>query len=192
LTEQQDKRSKHVERIKSAVNNLNDILSDFLSLSKIEEGKVLADFRKFNLFKLVGEVIAELKPIAQEGQEISHSHQGNEQANLDPKLIRNILINLISNAVKFSPGNNPVRIDTVVTEDTVQISVKDEGIGISPEDQEHLFERFFRGRNATNIQGTGLGLNIVLKYVELMGGRIELESVLDQGTEFKIIFPVKS
>ncbi|MCX6352377.1 MAG: PAS domain-containing sensor histidine kinase [Bacteroidetes bacterium] len=187
-TEQQDKRAKHVDRIKSAVNNMNDILSDFLSLSKIEEGKVVADFKEVNLKTIATEVVNEMKGICKEGQQINYTHSGEEEINNDPKLTRNILINLISNAIKFSDENKEITLTTSSDKNAVTISIKDQGIGISKEDKEHLFERFFRGQNASNIQGTGLGLNIVAKYVELMNGYLEMESELDVGTTFTITF----
>ncbi|MFI5218717.1 MAG: PAS domain S-box protein [Bacteroidia bacterium] len=191
-TEQQEKRMKHVERIKSAVNNLNDILSDFLSISKIEEGKVLADFRNFDLNKMANEISNEMKGLAKPGQQIIHEHSGVGEVKLDPKLIRNVIINLVSNGLKFSDENKNIWIKTSVQKNGVHIEVKDEGMGISNDDQKHLFERFFRGNNATNVQGTGLGLNIVANYVELMNGYIEMESELEKGTTFKITFPNNS
>lgn len=188
-TDQQEKRIKHVNRIKSAVNNLNDILSDFLSLSKIEEGKVIADIKKFNLKNLADEVSNDMKGIRKDGQEIVYTHKGDEEIKLDPKLIKNVIINLVSNAIKFSAENKKIYLKTYADKKAVKIEVLDEGMGISKDDQEHLFERFFRGQNATNVQGTGLGLNIVAKYVELMGGFIEMESELEKGTTFRMIFP---
>jgi len=188
LTDQQDKRTRHVDRIKSAVNNLNDILSDFLSLSKIEEGKVHAIFKEFNLKNHVEEIRNEIKGIAKAGQNIIYNHTGKEEVELDPKLTRNIIINLISNAIKFSEENKNVQINTFTDKSKVIIEVVDEGMGISKDDQEHLFERFFRGQNATNVQGTGLGLNIVSKYVELMDGKIEMKSKLEEGTSVTITF----
>jgi len=188
-SEQQEKRTRHVDRIKSAVNNLNDILSDFLSLSKIEEGKVMAEYKKFNLKALADEVSNDMKNLRRDGQEIICLHKGSEEVELDPKLVRNIMINLVSNALKFSGEHKKIRLTTVAGKKDTTIEVQDEGMGISREDQEHLFERFFRGHNATNIQGTGLGLNIISKYVELMNGKIEMESELEKGTTFRIILP---
>ncbi len=185
-TEQQDKRTKHVGRIKSAVNNLNDILSDFLSISKIEEGKVLADYGNFNLKELITDIKGEMGGLLKPGQTILYSHTGNEIINSDKKLIRNIIINLTSNAIKFSDENKSVEIKSVVNEEQIKISVADSGMGISEEDKKHLFERFFRGQNAINVQGTGLGLNIVANYVELLNGYIEMESELDKGSCFII------
>jgi len=189
VTEQQEKRVKHVERITSAVNNLNDILSDFLSLSKIEEGKVIANLKLFNFKSLVAEIINEMKGICKNNQEIHSTYAGHEEIALDPKLTKNIIINLIANAIKFSGENQNIYLDIIIDSNDIKITVRDEGIGISPDDQKHLFERFFRGKNATNIQGTGLGLNIVLKYLELMNGMIEMHSVLDEGSTFIITLP---
>lgn len=187
--EQQEKRIKHVERIQSAVNHLNDILSDFLSLSKIEEGKVLACYSVNNLKELVDEVVAEMRLISKDGQQIIHLHEGPEAVEFDPKLTRNIVINLLSNAIKYSKENQKVYIKTLVGPEHFLIEVRDEGMGISKEDQVHLFERFFRGHNAVNIKGTGLGLNIVAKYVELMDGNIEMDSDLNKGTTFRVSLP---
>ena len=187
--EQKEKRIRHVDRIKSAVGNLNNILGDFLSLSKIEEGKVEAQFKKFNIEELVDEIHSEIKGICKPGQKIIQVHEGIYDVELDPKLTKNILINLISNAIKFSEENKNVYITTSVNKDHIKLTVKDEGMGISSDDKTHLFQRFFRGENASNIQGTGLGLNIVSKYVELMKGRIEVESELEKGTTFIINFP---
>jgi PAS domain S-box-containing protein len=188
----EDKKLKHVARIKSAVNNLNDILSDFLSISKMEEGKVNSELLNFDLKSLADEVVNDLRVMAKPGQKITYLHEGNEMVFLDPKLLRNILINLCSNAIKFTPENKSIAIRTWSGTDGVGLEVNDTGIGISEDDQKHLFERFYRGKNVTNIQGTGLGLHIVGNYVDLLKGHITLSSVLNQGTTIKIIFPNQS
>ena len=107
----------------------------------------------------------------------------------DKNFLRNILLNLTSNAIKFSPENSTIHVSYQLTPAMVTLSVADKGIGISEEDKEHLFERFFRGKNAGNIQGTGLGLHIVSKYLELMNGTIECDSILNQGTTFTVHIP---
>jgi PAS domain S-box-containing protein len=188
---QQDKRLKHVERIKSAVNNLNNILGDFLSLSKIEEGKVSAVIKEFDLPELVHEVKNEILGLCKQGQKLMISHKGDSLVRLDPRLVKNILINLISNAIKFSEENKQIWVSTSATASLLKIEVRDEGMGISKDDMEHLFQRFFRGENATNIQGTGLGLNIISKYVELLNGYIDVKSDLDKGTTFTLNFPTR-
>lgn len=187
-TEEQDKRNKHIHRIKSAVNNLTDILNEFLSIGRIEDGKIVAHFNEFDIHEMVTNLCNEIQGIAKQGQYINYVHSGQRQVWLDPSLLRNILINLLSNAIKFSPEFSTITIETLVTHHRIRIMVRDNGIGISGTDQDHLFERFFRGANVTNIQGTGLGLHIVGKYIELMDGTIECSSELEKGTTFTITF----
>lgn len=184
-----ENRVKHTSKIKTSINNLTDILNDFLSVSKLEEGKIENMPESINLQMFITDVIAEMKGMITGGQNIKQLHIGNDMAVLDKKLIKNVLINLISNAIKFSPEEGNIEVAANVVKSNVKISVKDSGIGISKEDQKHLFQRFYRGHNATHIQGTGLGLNIVAKYVELMNGSIELTSEENKGTIFTIIIP---
>lgn len=185
---EQTKREKHISRIISAVNNLTNILNEFLSVGKIEEGKLVLNISSFNVKKLIEGIITDLKSMLKLGQEIIFSHEGNEEIILDSSLLKNIILNLISNAIKFSSEHSPIHISCCCKEDEFEIKVKDKGIGISKEDQEHLMDRFFRGANAVNVQGTGLGLHIVSKYVECMQGKMSYESALNEGTTFTIIF----
>lgn len=189
--EDQPKRDKHIQRIVSSVNMLTDILNDFLSVGKIEEGKIQVRFSEFNLKEFMHHLGAELHPIFKKEQKIEYTHSGPELVYLDQALLKHIVMNLVSNAIKFSPEKASIDIRTNIEDDgTVSLIIKDAGIGIPKEDQEHLFERFFRAGNAVNIQGTGLGLHIVSKYVELMNGDIKCESEPDKGTEFLITFRV--
>ena len=187
-TDEQDKRDKHIQRIKSAVHNLTDILNEFLSIGKIEDGKIVTNFSVFNVKELLTNICNELQGITKNGQQLKLDFEGEEMVELDITLLRNVFINLLSNAIKFSPEQALIHIGGKVDESGSSFTIRDRGIGISREDQEHLFERFFRGKNATNIQGTGLGLHIVGKYVELMNGRIRCESELENGTTFIINF----
>jgi len=184
-----EKQDKHISKIKSSINNLTDILNDFLSVSKLEEGKVENMSEEFNLKSFVTEIISEMQLITKDEQKIVYIHFGNEIVKLDKKLLKNILFNLISNAIKFSDEGKIIDVSSEIKKSAVVISVKDHGIGIPKEDQKHLFERFFRGNNVTNIQGTGLGLNIISKYVELMDGSIDVTSEENIGSTFSIIFP---
>lgn len=187
--EDQDKRDKHIMRIRSSVNNLTDILNEFLSLGKIEEGKIQQHVSEFNVKEQLQLMIQEIQPILKKEQEISYNHNGGVHVKMDLSLLRNIMINLISNAIKFSSDGATIWAESEVNgSGTLTIQVKDQGLGIPNEDKKHLFERFFRGKNVTNIQGTGLGLHIVSKYVELMGGSIEVESELNEGTAFTLKF----
>lgn len=191
-TEDQPKREKHLQRIVSSVNMLTDILNDFLSLGKIEEGKIQVRFTKFNIQELVIAVAGEIKNNLKKQQTIKCHHDGETEVYLDASLLKHILMNLISNAGKFSDEGSSIEIKTINRKGYITLSVKDHGIGISKEDQKHLMERFFRGANAGNIQGTGLGLHIVSKYAELMHGTVECKSELEKGTEFIITFTKNS
>jgi PAS domain S-box-containing protein len=189
LTEEQPKRDKHVQRIKSSVFNLNNILNEFLSLRKIEDGKIATHNSIFNIKELVSQQINEMTEILKPGQHVNYIHNGNPEVTLDEVLFKNILINLLSNAVKFSGENKPIYISSEATNNELKFCVKDEGMGISNKDQEHLFQIFYRATNAVNIPGTGLGLHIVAKYVDMMEGQIEIKSELDKGTEINLNFP---
>lgn len=190
VTEDQPKRNKHINRIKESVKHLNDILEDFLSLGKLDEGKVLAHFGEFNLQELIHDTTEEMKGLLKTEQEFIYEHAGNTTIQSDKKLLKNILINLITNAIKFSEEGSAITVNSTMHADTAEISVADKGIGIAPADQEHLFSSFFRGKNAINIQGTGLGLHIVKRYLDLLGGHVHLQSNLNEGTKITIIIPV--
>lgn len=196
-TNNQEGIAKHVSRIRSSVRNLTSILNDFLSLEKLEQGKVKFQPEEFSMYELARSVTEEISSMTKNGQDLQLNCCPESAActsgvinGLDPQLIRNILFNLLSNAVKYSKENTVISL-TIQIEKKLTITVKDQGIGIPPNEQEHLFERFFRAKNVTNIQGTGLGLNIVQKHVDLMGGTIEFESKLDIGTTFTITLPIE-
>ena len=186
---EREKEKKHIERIKASVRGLSDLLNDFLSVSKLEEGKVNTTAEKFLISELGAEVIEEMQAVARPGQLLSYKHTGSLEAYTDKKILRHILLNLISNAIKFSPVNGEIFVHTQVVNNILTLRVEDAGLGISEEDQKHLFERFFRGKNVTNIQGTGLGLNIVANYLRVLGGSINLQSDLNMGSVFKVQVP---
>lgn len=183
-----NKRDKHVQRIVSSVNMLTDILNDFLSVGKIEEGKIQVRNSNFNLPELIQNIIHEMNGHLKNNQTIIYQNDKVGLVTMDERLLKHIVMNLISNAIKFSPEKSVIKINTNLEGACIELSVEDNGIGIPEKDQAHLFERFFRGGNVTNIQGTGLGLHIVSKYAELMNGLVYCESEIDKGTRFKIIF----
>jgi signal transduction histidine kinase len=189
---EQPQRVKHLKRIISSVDMLTDMLNDFLSLGKIEEGKIPVRFTTFNIANVGKSIIEEIKATFQKQQQIFYKHSGAPEVELDQSLLKHIILNLVSNASKFSPEKSRIDIKTMNQEQSLMLSVKDRGIGISSDDQKHLKERFFRGANAGNIQGTGLGLHIVSKYAELMNGSVVCRSELEKGTEFIITFQTKA
>jgi PAS domain S-box-containing protein len=189
-SEEQEKRDRHIEKIKNSVRHLNDILEDFLSLGKLDEGKVTVQARSFALGDLLSEILEEMRGLARPRQEIRLLSDKPVEIVSDPKLIKHIMINLVSNALKFSPEDRPVAIEFNQTGDRVVIQVQDHGIGIPEEDKPHLFSSFFRAGNATNIPGSGMGLHIVKRYVELLQGTIQVKSELGRGTCFSLNFPL--
>ncbi|MES2555746.1 MAG: PAS domain-containing sensor histidine kinase [Bacteroidota bacterium] len=185
-----DNHARHVEKIRKSINNLTDILNYFLSESKLDEGKVELTTEKVMICAFIEEVLHEMQGMSGEHR-LLYEHTGSKTCDFDPKLMKNILLNIISNAIKFSPTDGVVTITSEITPTSLTISVSDNGIGIPKEDLEHLFGRFFRGNNATNIQGTGLGLNIVARYVDLMGGTIAVDSEQHKGTTVTIGIPLQ-
>ncbi|MHB8259353.1 MAG: PAS domain-containing sensor histidine kinase [Bacteroidia bacterium] len=184
-----EKRQRHVLRVKSAVTNMTLILNDFLSAERLEEGKTFVRKEIADLQHITNEVLTEINGILKNGQKVKYIHKGNTEASLDKQMVRNILLNLVSNAIKFSPEYKDIEVYTTISAHEISIKVTDYGVGIPKEEQTHLFERFFRAKNVTNIQGTGLGLNIVGKYLEAMNGGIEFKSELNKGTTFTVSIP---
>lgn len=187
-----EKREKHVKRIKSAVGNMKDILEDFLSLGKMEEGKIQLNPELLTPAELRDEleaVIQEMQRLTKPSQQITHTFTVTEDCNVDRKMLRHIMTNLISNAIKFSPEGSSVDVSCENKKNELAFTIQDTGIGISEADQKHLFERFFRAENASNIQGTGLGLHIISRYLDLVNGHIELASKLNKGSTFIVHIP---
>jgi PAS domain S-box-containing protein len=190
-TEDQPKRDKHIDRIKSSVKTLTDILNEFLSLGKIEEGRVDVKPDRFDLTEFISDVINEMNVLLKLEQNIQYTHIGPNDTYSDSNLLKHVVINLISNAIKFSPEKSIINIQTKIEKDITILQISDQGIGIPKSDQVHLFERFFRATNVTNIQGTGLGLHIVGRYVDLLNGTIQYSSELEKGSSFTITYPSK-
>jgi len=181
---------KHLQKIKTAIGSLNGILNDFLSLERLEAGIVKPNHCLFDIIKFSEELTEEMQLVTKEDQIIIYQHTGSESdVNLDQNLLRNCLMNLINNAIKYSGEHTLIEFSTEINEDRYVFSVKDNGIGIPEEDHSALFQPFFRAHNTGNIPGTGLGLNIVHRYVSLMDGRIHFESTFGKGTEFILSFP---
>lgn len=182
--------TKHVTQIKNAVANLTGILNDFLSLEKLEAGKVAPVFMPFDLVEFAEDIIEEMQMATKKNQNIIYQHTGiARKVELDRNLLKNCIVNLISNAIKYSGEDTFIEFNTEINPAYFTVSVRDNGIGIPHADQRHLFEAFFRAHNTGDIPGTGLGLNIVSRYVDLMNGEIEFDSVVNQGTSFIIKFP---
>jgi PAS domain S-box-containing protein len=187
--EQGEKRQKHLDRIRSSVKNLTDILDDFLSLDKLEQNKVQINNSRFDLSKFIQDSIEEVGGMARKKNlSIQLKYDGDKEICQDKKILRSILLNLLSNAVKYSYEGGKIMVDASVKNKKAFVSVKDFGIGIPADAQKDLFTKFFRARNAVNIQGTGLGLNIVKRYVELINGDLYFKSEENKGSTFSVEF----
>jgi PAS domain S-box-containing protein len=189
--EDTDKREKHIGRIKQSVANLTDILEDFLSVERLSQQMVDVNFAPFDLKELKESMKGTVEGMLKKGQTLTCKHKGETEVVLDKKIVKNILLNLFSNAIKYSGDGQEIAVATEVSKDKIAIQVKDAGIGIPEEEQKNLFKTFFRARNVENIQGTGLGLVIVKRYVQLLGGTVTFKSILNQGTTFLVEFPRK-
>lgn len=187
---QADKRAKHLDRIKNAVENMTGILNDFLSLSKLEEGKTNLLKVDILLSDICEETLDSIQMIKKNGQKIIYHHTDKQRKiYTDKNILKNIIFNLLSNAIKYSSEGS--KIECYIDSDAKYtiFTVKDEGIGIPEAEQKFMFERFYRASNAENIQGTGLGLNIVKSYLDLLNGDINFESVQGVGTSFTVRIP---
>ena len=192
LPTQEEKKQKHVKRIKSAVQNLTSILNDFLSLDKLQAGKINCQAEWFNIVEFITTLMEESEQLKKSGQNIELIQQNltnNDEFYTDRHILKNILLNLISNAIKYSEDFDPIKLIFKKEVDWIHIRVEDQGIGIPEEEQKRMFERFFRAKNASNIQGTGLGLSIVFEYMNLLQGRISFESKENIGSTFTLEIP---
>jgi len=186
-----EKIDKHTHRVRSSVNHLTSILNDFLSLGKLEEGKVEIDPKPVDLQALFEDIREEMRASLKEGQQILIDFKIDTSTfATDVRVLRNILFNLISNASKYSDMQKKIVVRGSMDSDSLSISIKDEGIGIPEKDQKYLFERFFRASNVSNIQGTGLGLTIVKRYVELLSGVLTFSSEHNKGSVFTVTLPL--
>lgn len=191
LEEHQDKREKHLATIKNKVHYLDNILNDFLSIERLESGKVNYKFSTFSLSKLVNEVVYNANVTLKTGQEIQYPQNiENITLHQDEKILELVLSNLLSNAIKYSPENTLIKFQARTNGNKIEFKVKDQGMGIPEKDQKHIFERYFRAENALLNQGTGIGLNISKVHLENLGGTISFNSRENEGTEFIVELPI--
>ncbi|MFD2697641.1 ATP-binding protein [Mesonia sediminis] len=190
LENQQDKRDRHLRTIKSKVKYLNDILTDFLSLEKIESGKVSYSFTQFPLSKVINEVIYESNMVLKNGQNIKYPENiDGIEIYFDEKILTLALTNLVNNAIKYSEENSEINIQFDQDESDFYIAIIDEGIGIPKEEQKFIFDRYFRAENALIAEGTGIGLNIIKNHLENLQGDISFKSIENKGSTFTLKIP---
>jgi signal transduction histidine kinase len=188
-SDQQTQRIKHVKLIATTIQHLTAILTDFLIVGELDNGSVKTKITEIDLKKFITTIMIETNSILKKkNQAFKYIHSGETKIMQSEKILRNILFNLISNASKYSPTAKNIYLTSNIKNGHVIITVEDRGIGIPKADQKKIFSRFFRATNADNIQGTGLGLNIVKKYTELISGKLSFISKEGEGSTFTIEF----
>ncbi|MEK6152230.1 PAS domain-containing sensor histidine kinase [Flavobacteriaceae bacterium 3-367] len=190
-TEQQEKRNKHIDTIRNKVKYLDTILNDFLSVERLETGKVNYRFTTFPLSKLVNQVIYDANMLLKVGQQIQYPEQIDDFViTCDEKILELILSNLVHNAIKYSSEDTVIDIQIRQKGNNLIMKIIDQGMGIPESDQKFIFNRYFRAKNALLSQGTGIGLNIVKQHIENLGGCITFNSQENKGSTFTVEIPM--
>ncbi|MEM9485061.1 MAG: HAMP domain-containing sensor histidine kinase, partial [Cyanobacteria bacterium P01_F01_bin.116] len=184
------KRSRNLRRIQSAAKTMAQLLSDILLLTRAEAGKLEFNPQTIALQSFCQGLVEEVKFNTQSQHHVLVEQQGScDEAYLDERLLRAMLMSLLTNAIKYSPQESEIQLIIVGEKGHTRFQVSDQGIGVPVADQQHLFESFHRGQNVKSFSGTGLGLAVVKKCLELHGGKIEVESQVGVGTTFLIDMP---
>jgi len=183
-------KQKHLQRIQNAASNMNELLEGVLTLGTLKCNKMTFLPQPTDVIKFCEELIEALKlNLERKHSIVLISDRDNIHSEIDEKMLWHILNNLLTNAVKYSPDGGTITLSLSSTPTELWIQIRDQGIGIAPDDQKRLFEPFQRAANVGQIPGTGLGLSIVKNLVDLHQGQIELRSQLDKGTTFILRFP---
>lgn len=190
--EGQGKREKHLKTIIGEVRRLNTILTDFLSIERLEQGKEVYRLVDFSLSKVVNEVIYDANMILKDGQKINYPQNIDDTIiNQDERIVGLALTNLLHNAIKYSPEDTEIDFRVNLSENKITFHIKDQGIGIPEADQKHIFDRYFRAENVLLTQGTGIGLNIIKAHIENLGGSIYFKSKENTGSVFTMELPLE-
>jgi PAS domain S-box-containing protein len=191
-TKDQGKRRKHLEIIKDKVQYLNNILNDFLSIERLESGAFNYRFDNFKLSKIINEVVYNANMLLKEGQRINYPNNIDDISLCqDERIMELVLSNVLQNAIKYSHENSEINLSVYKEKNNVVFKVEDAGIGIPKKDLANIFTRYFRAENVLNMQGTGIGLNIVKTHLENLGGAIAIESIEHKGTTVTLHIPNK-
>lgn len=187
---------KHLQRIKNAAQRLQELVDDVLSISRVDAGSMSLEVAPLDVQHLCNDIFQELRAAFGEGNALrlflDEKLSGDRPSLLpvlDGRVMRHILTNLLSNALKYSFTGEAVDLTITCSRRDITFTVNDRGIGIPKEDLGHLFEPFHRATNVGKIPGTGLGLHIVERYVELHNGTIMVTSIVNSGTTCRVCFP---
>lgn len=182
--------NKQLSIIQDTVDNLVKLLDDILIISRSDAGKLKVESKPLNIVSLIDGIILQTSVIDKNKHKFTFNYDNdNLIINSDEYLMQQIINNLISNALKYSPKDSFVKMNLEDNQEKIILTINDDGIGIPNEDQVNLFDSFFRAKNTTGISGTGLGLAIVKRYVDALGGKISFQSNVNQGTTFHVEIP---
>jgi signal transduction histidine kinase len=187
----EEKKQKHFKHIKNSVIRMTQLINDVMTIGKADAGRLQFEPASMDLVDFCRNITEEIQIDLQQEYKLTFFTLGNcANARMDEKLLRYILTNLLSNAIKYSPSGGVIQFDLICNQESAIFRIQDSGIGIPKEDQEQLFESFFRASNVGSIAGTGLGLAIVKKCVDLHGGQIVVESEVGIGSTFTLTLPL--
>src|SRR5712692_1837769 len=189
-----ERQSRYATHIHTSGQHLLRLINDILDLSKIEAGRMELAIENVSIEDASAEALSVLRPLAEKkSQTLSHHAEPDLAARADPMRLKQILMNLLGNAIKFTPAGGHVELSARRMNDGVRVAVQDTGPGIPPEEQQHIFEAFYRLRKSgESTEGTGLGLTITQRLLELQGGRLAVDSQPGQGSCFHFSLPVAS
>lgn len=189
----EEKQMKHYRRIKESVKHMTALVDDVLFVNQAEFYKLELQRSPLHLGNFVRELVEDMQAAVGDRPTLNLiSKVDGRQVLLDPKLLRQIITNLLSNGIKYSPDGGTVEVKLIGEEERIIVEVSDRGIGIPIEDRKHLFESFRRASNVGTIRGTGLGLSIVKKCIDIHGGQISVESEVGTGTTFTVVLPLQT
>ncbi|MFH1954529.1 MAG: ATP-binding protein [Pseudomonadota bacterium] len=189
----QEKQQDFVKRGIRKIDSLIELINDLLDVAKIEAGKYVQHQVPTDIGKIIEEIVALMEPRARkQGIILTHSFQGLKPVQADPKNMEEIINNLVSNAINYSPEGGRVSVSARGFGEYMEIKVEDTGVGIPPEELPKIFDKFYRVKHpkTRQVTGTGLGLAIVKGVIEAHHGAIDVESIVDKGTIFRILLPV--
>lgn len=184
-----EKQREHLQKVKIMIARLNGMLDNLLTLENIEAGEVKPTYKLVDFKNLMEEVLHNTKPLLKKDQVLSIENTSTEKFYQDPRIIKIILNNILNNAIKYSENESQITVSLKSNKQNLYMSIKDNGIGIPLNEQNLIFNRFFRAKNALYYPGTGIGLNIVKGYIDSLKGTISFKSTENNGTVFNVQIP---
>ena len=191
LCEESEEKKDYLDRIVKTVDFMKDLIENVIFIGKTDTSKLSTNPTVINLAEFCRGLINDFQLTLNTKRIINFNYKsGASKINIDSKLLKHVLINLISNAIKYSPDDKPVDFEVSADNSHLLFTIRDYGIGIPDDEQAHIFELFYRGRNVGNVSGTGLGMSVVQRSIETLEGSIEFYSKVNLGTTFRISIPI--